>query len=337
MDIRRIKNVSGKLFSDQLWELNMESLSGARRRIVRFIKLIRITFNEFAEQKMGFQCVALSYFSALAIVPFAAFIFAVGGGLGVGDKLSELAHRILPTNPEFIDTVLDKADNIIHIARSGVVGVIGAFAFLWTIIWLFFQIERVFNNVWGIRKIPRKLYTRFSFYFLAMFLAPFVVLIFGAGIAVYSNITGLIGLRVHIAEVSGIITFLGWLVFYILAVFTFSAMYKFIPAPKVRYRNAFIAALVSAFVFVLFQFVYLKTQIFVTRLNAVYGVLAAIPLFLMWLNYSWQIVIYGAQLCYGIQNVDSYYIPEGRLKDFTPMWDRLREEMNEEEEEEDIQ
>ena len=336
MDIRRIKNVSGKLFSDQLWELNMESLSGARRRIVRFIKLIRITFNEFAEQKMGFQCVALSYFSALAIVPFAAFIFAVGGGLGVGDKLSELAHRILPTNPEFIDTVLDKADNIIHIARSGVVGVIGAFAFLWTIIWLFFQIERVFNNVWGIRKIPRKLYTRFSFYFLAMFLAPFVVLIFGAGIAVYSNITGLIGLRVHIAEVSGIITFLGWLVFYILAVFTFSAMYTFIPAPKVRYRNAFIAALESAFVFVLFQFVYLKTQIFVTRLNAVYGVLAAIPLFLMWLNYSWQIVIYGAQLCYGIQNVDSYYIPEGRLRDFTPMWDRLREEMNEEEEE-DIQ
>ncbi len=336
MDLKRIRNVSGKLFSDQLWELNVESLSGARRRIVRFIKLIRITFNEFAEQKMGFQCVALSYFSALAIVPFAAFIFAVGGGLGVGDKLSDLAHGILPNNPEFIDTVLEKADNIIHIARSGVVGIIGAFAFLWTIIWLFFQVERVFNNVWGVRKIPRKLYTRFSFYFLAMFLAPFVVLMFSAGIAVYSNITGLIGLHVHIAEVSGIITFLGWLAFYILAVFTFSAMYKFIPAPKVRYRNAFIAALVSAFVFVLFQFIYLKTQIFMTRINAVYGVLAAIPLFLMWLNYSWQIVIYGAQLCYGIQNVDSYYIPEGRLRDFTPMWDRLREEMNEEEEE-DIQ
>ena len=327
MDIKRIRNVSGKLFGDQLWELNMESLSGARRRLVRFIKLIRITFNEFAEHRMGFQCVALSYFSALAIVPFAAFIFAVGGGLGVDDKLSELAHRILPSNPEFIDTVLDKADNIVHIARSGVVGVIGALAFLWTIIWLFFQIERVFNNVWGIRKIPRKIYKRFSFYFLAMFLAPFVVLMFGAGIAIYSNITGLIGIRVHMAEVSGIITFLGWFVFYILAVFTFSAMYKFIPAPKVRYRDAFIAALVSALVFVLFQYIYLKTQIFMTRLNAVYGVLAAIPLFLMWLNYSWQIIIYGAQLCYGIQNVDSYHIPEGRLKDFTPMWDRLREEM----------
>lgn len=336
MDLGRIKNVTDKLFSDQLWELNIDGLPGARRRLVRFIKLVRITFNEFAENRMGFQCVALSYFSALAIIPFAAFIFAVGGGLGLDDRLSALAHEILPSNPEFIDTILEKAGNILQIAQSGIVGIIGALAFLWTIIWLFFQVERVFNNVWGIRKIPRKLYTRFSFYFLALFLAPFIVLLFSAGIAIYSNVTSLIGIHIHIKEVSGIITFLGWLVFYALAVLTFSAMYKFIPSPKVYYKNAFIAALVSGFVFVLFQFVYLKTQIFVTRLNAVYGVLAAIPLFLMWLNYSWQIVIYGAQLCYGIQNVDSYQIPEGRLKDFTPMWDRLREEMKEDKEEESL-
>ena len=333
MDIKRIKDTSHKLFGDQLWEINLDSLSGARRRLVRFIKLVRITFLEFSVNRMGFQCVALSYFSALAIIPFAAFIFAVGGGLGVADKLDAFAHGLLPSNPEFIDTVLEKAGNIIEVAKSGIVGVIGALAFLWTIIWLFFQVERVFNNVWGIRKIPRKLYTRFSFYFLAMFLAPFVVLMFGAGIAIYSNITSLVGIHVKIAEVSGFMTFLGWVVFYAIAVFTFSLMYKFIPAPKVYYKNAFIAAMVSGFVFVLFQLLYLKTQIFVTRLNAVYGVIAAIPLFLMWLNYSWQIISYGAQLCYGIQNVDSYHIPEGRLKDFTPMWDKFREEMNDEEEE----
>lgn len=324
------------IFTDRIWTLDVEQEGKAKRRLVRFVKLVRITLETFAENRMGFQCVALSYFSALAIIPFAAFIFAVGGGLGLDDRLSELAHEILPNNPEFIDTILEKAGNILQIAQSGIVGIIGAFAFLWTIIWLFFQVERVFNNVWGIRKIPRKLYTRFSFYFLALFLAPFIVLLFSAGIAIYSNVTSLIGIHIHIKEVSGIMTFLGWLVFYALAVLTFSAMYKFIPAPKVYYKNAFIAALVSGFVFVLFQFVYLKTQIFVTRLNAVYGVLAAIPLFLMWLNYSWQIVIYGAQLCYGIQNVDSYQIPEGRLKDFTPMWDRLREEMKEDKEEESL-
>ena len=58
----------------------------------------------------------------------------------------------------------------------------------------------------------------------------------------------------------------------------------------------------------LFQFLYLQTQMFVTRLNAVYGVIAAVPLFLIWLNFSWQIVIYGAQLSFGIQNIDTYNI-----------------------------
>ena len=308
MDIKRIKDASYKLFGDQLWELNTEGLSGIRRRIVRFIKLIRITFNTFAEQRMGFQCVALSYFSALAIVPFAAFIFAVGGGLGVDDKLSELAHNILPSNPEFIDTVLDKAGNIVHIAQSGIVGVIGALAFLWTIIWLFFQVERVFNNVWGIRKIPRKLYKRFGFYFLVLLLTPFIAIIFSAGIAYYSNFSKFLGL--DLSELRFLPKLLGYLGFYVIATLTLSAMYKFIPATEVKYRNAIRAAAIGGAVFVIFQYLYLETQVFVARLNTVYGVLAAIPLFLIWLNFSWQIIIYGAELTYSFQNIKNYGLQE---------------------------
>ena len=82
----------------------------------------------------------------------------------------------------------------------------------------------------------------------------------------------------------------------------------YIPSPKVRYRYAFQSALFAALVFVGFQYLYLETQMFVSRLNAVYGVIAAIPLFLIWLNFSWQIIIYGAELTYGFQNVRSYGI-----------------------------
>ncbi|MDO5443779.1 MAG: YhjD/YihY/BrkB family envelope integrity protein, partial [Bacteroidia bacterium] len=154
MNVDKIVSDAKQLFTDQLWELNMDSLSNAKKRLVKFIKLTRITFDEFAENRMGFQCVALSYFTALAIVPFAAFIFAVSGGLGLADKLSGLLHQIIPADPEFIDTILDKAGNIINTAQSGWVGVISALAFFWTILWLMFQTERVFNNVWKIRKIP---------------------------------------------------------------------------------------------------------------------------------------------------------------------------------------
>lgn len=337
MDVDKIVNDTRQLFTDQLWEINMDNLSKARKRLVKFIKLTRITFDEFAENRMGFQCVALSYFCALAVVPFAAFIFAIGGGLGVDDKLAKFMHNILPTNPDFIDTVLEKAGNILNTAQSGIVGVISALAFFWTILWLMFQVERVFNNVWKIRKIPRKIYKRFSFYIAALLLSPFVIVIFGTGIAFYSNITSLIGIRVHISEISGFLTFLGWVVFYVITVFTLSAMYKFIPATKVYYRHAFWSSVVIAVVFVIFQFLYLKAQIFMSRLNGVYGALAAIPLFLMWVNYSWQIIIYGEQLCYGMQNVDTYNIPEGKLKDFTPLRTRHKEEMEKENEEQEEQ
>ena len=69
-----------------------------------------------------------------------------------------------------------------------------------------------------------------------------------------------------------------------------------------RYKHALIAALFSGVIFCAFQYLYLETQMFVSRLNAVYGVIAAIPLFLIWLNYSFQIVMYGAQLTYALQD-----------------------------------
>lgn len=84
-------------------------------------------------------------------------------------------------------------------------------------------------------------------------------------------------------------------------------MYKWIPATEVKYKSALEAALIIAVVFTGFQYLYLETQVFVSRLNKVYGIIAAIPLFLIWMNLSWQIVIYGAQLNYGIQNMDSYH------------------------------
>ena len=214
----------------------------------------------------------------------------------------------MPNYPDVIGFLLDKAEVIISTAQSGGVGLISALFFFWTIIWLMFQVERVFNNVWGIRKILRKIYKRFGFYFLVLFLSPFLILIFGTGIALYANLPRLIG--VDLSQLSIILKLLGYLIFYIIAVFTLSVMYKFIPAAKVEYRWALKSAFFAALVFVLFQYLYLETQVFVGRLSSVYGVVAAIPLFLIWLNFSWQIIIYGAELSYGMQNVDKYNLPD---------------------------
>ena len=300
------------MFTDRIWSLDANKIalvSKSYARLVNFVKLIRITINTFAENRMGFQCVALSYFVALALIPLLAFLFAVTGGMGLSGYLDTLLLTLASdVDSDLLLLIKDKAANIINIAKSGGVGTISALTFLWTILWMMFQVERVFNNVWGIRKIPRKIYKRFGFYFLVLLLTPFIVVLFGMGIAYYINFPKYMGL--DLSDLRFLPKMLGYIGFYVIATFTLSAMYKFIPATEVRYKYALASAAVSGLVFVLFQYLYLETQVFVARLNAVYGVLAAVPLFLIWLNFSWQIIIYGAELTYSFQNISNYGLKE---------------------------
>ena len=293
------------LFTDRIWTIDTEKESAGYARLVHFVKIVRITLDTFAENRMGFQCVALSYFVALAIIPLIAIIFAITGGLGLEGYLDTFLQSFsTEVDASLLNLLQEKAGNIIDIAQGGGVGAISALLFLWTILWMMFQVERVFNNVWGIRKIPRKLYKRFGFYFLVLILTPFIVVLFGAGIAYYANIPKFLGL--DLSELRFLPKLLGYIGFYIISMFTLSAMYKWIPATNVNYRHALRAAAVAAVVFVIFQYLYLETQVFVARLNTVYGVIAAVPLFLIWLNFSWQIIIYGAELTYAFQNVQGY-------------------------------
>ena len=127
---------------------------------------------------------------------------------------------------------------------------------------------------------------------------------FGTGIAYYTNMTNLLGL--DLSDLRLITRILGYITFYVIAVFTMSVMYKYIPAVKIKYSNALKAAVIAGIIFVAFQYLYLETQVFVGRLNKAYGVVAAIPLFLIWLNFSWQIIIYGAEFCYSLETIDTY-------------------------------
>ena len=210
------------------------------------------------------------------------------------------------SNQQAIDTLFGFAENVIHTAQSSPVGLVSALLFAWLVVWMMMCVESVFNNVWKVNK-SRNLLKRFSFYLLIIVLSPFVILLFFAGSIIYSNIIDiLLPNQVQFSE--SIRSFLGWLVFAAVSILTFSAMYKFIPNHIVRYKNALKAAIFSGPLFTLLQYLFLETQIFVTRLNSIYGAVAAIPLFMFWLNFGWFIILLGAELSYAFQNVNNYNI-----------------------------
>ena len=115
----------------------------------------------------------------------------------------------------------------------------------------------------------------------------------------YSHVLDLIPNWIGVT--ASIKSFLGWVITGVVATLIFSAMYKYIPAVDVKYSNAFKAAVIAGVAFTALQYLYLETQVFVMRLNAVYGTIAAIPLFMVWMRFGWLIIMYGAQFSYTFQ------------------------------------
>ncbi len=292
---------------DDIWTLEMENLSRARARFIKYLKVMLITIKTFSSEKIGFQAVALSFFSTMSVVPFVAIVFAVTGGFGLAEKLREFLYGYFDNSQDIIDTVLGFARNIIDTAQSSAMGLISALLFVWIVVWMMMSVERVFNNVWKVQK-SRNIFRRLTVIMAMLLVSPFIVLVFFGGSFVYSHALNYMGLDVE--AFGAFKTILTWMLFGIIAVFTFSAMYKFIPNAFVNYGNALRAAVYSGVAFTVMQYLYLETQVFVTRLNGIFGAFAAVPLFMIWINIGWFIILIGAELSYAFQHVDSYNIED---------------------------
>lgn len=299
----RLKN----FFKDDIWTIELEELSKARARFIKYMKVMLITIKTFANERIGFQAVALSFFSTMSVVPFIAIMFAITGGLGLADKLKDLLYAYFDNSQQTIDTILGFADNIINNAQNSAMGLVSALMFASIVIWMMLNVERVFNNVWMVRK-SRNIFKRLTFILALVILSPFVVMVFFAGSFVYSNALEYLGL--DYAGLTAFKTLLTWLLFAVVVTFTMSAMYKFIPNAHVEYGSALRASIPAALAFTLVQYTYLETQVFVSRLSTVFGAFAAVPLFMIWINIGWFIILIGAQLSYAFQNVDSYNIED---------------------------
>jgi len=296
-----------RFIRDDIWTLELENLSKARARFIKYLKVMMITIKTFSSEKIGFQAVALSFFSTMSVIPFVAIVFAITGGFGLADKLKEFLYDYFNNSQQIVDTVLGFAQNIIDTAQSSAVGLVSALLFFWIVIWMMMSVEKVFNNVWRVQK-SRNLFKRLSVIIAMLFVSPFIVMVFFGGSFVYSHALGYLGLNIE--SFNTFKTILSWTLFGTLATFTFSAMYKFIPNARVDYPNALRAAAYSGIAFTVMQYLYLETQVFVTRLNGIYGAFAAVPLFMIWINIGWFIILIGAELSYAFQHVDSYNIED---------------------------
>ncbi|MBO5581404.1 MAG: YihY/virulence factor BrkB family protein [Bacteroidales bacterium] len=290
-----------RFLTHDMWYLKMEDLSAWKARVVRDIKVVWLMLKVFADQKIGFQCTALAYQSMMSVVPFIAIGLFLTNKVGISDQFSAFLYANL-SNQRLIEDLLQASDKIIATAESGLFGFISMFSFFWVVIWLMVSVRRVFNNVWRAEE-KRNFFHVLGVGLGVIILAPFVIVLFFTGSVVYSTILDyIVPSGLFFSE--SLKSLLSWVLFAGGAILILSAMYKYVPAAHVRYRHALKAAAITGIVFAAVQYLYLETQVMVAKQNAIYGVLAAIPLFMIWLNLGWTIVLYGAELSYSFQNVN---------------------------------
>ena len=297
-NIRRIRD----FFRDGIWDINTSDLGRVKAKVVRYIRIIVLTAKNFSHQNVGQQAVALSFFTTMAFVPFLAVAFAISNYAGLGDYLRGLIYENFG-HDMIVDQILTFADNIVAASQQGIYGIISSLVFLWMVIWLLSRVEWSFNRIWKVDR-NRILWKRILAYVITMAASPFIIMVF---LSVALSISdGINTLGLEIPFLSSISTFLIWLTFFAFMIIVLTVMYILIPNARVRVLPAVSAAVISSLAFTVVQYLYLETQMFVSRMNAVYGVFAAIPLFMVWLNIGWFIVLLGSEFSYVFQNVDNY-------------------------------
>ena len=291
---------------EDIWLLHEQTLPLFKAIIIKSLKIVLLSVQGFSRDLCPLRASALTLYSILSIVPVFAMLFGIAKGFGFETMLEQRLLEQAPDQDTMVLQLISFAQNLLESTKGGVVAGIGIVVLFWTIINVIGNIEESFNYIWKIgtgRSISRK----FSDYLSLMLLAP-VLLIASGSITVFldTKIAWLISV-IELPEF-GI-----WLVVkalglsplaLMIGLFTFT--FIFMPNHKINYRAGIIAGIVTGILYHLSQWAYISLQIGVSSYNAIYGSFAALPLFVVWLQIGWMIVLFGCEVAFFLQNYEIY-------------------------------
>ena len=264
------------------------------RWAVRQYKLLFYTVQGLSSHGTMVRSAALTFYTLMSLVPVVALVFAVVKGFGLAEGLEQNLYEVLPQSPEVIDYVVGFAQKALARTQGGWVALVGVLTLFWAVIKVFGSIEDAFNNIWEVRS-TRSAARKYGDYIAVVVVAPILWVISSSMGNYAAEILGVAG-----SPTLEVLSRAGSLV---VAWVMFTFIYVVLPSTKVRFTAALTAGVVAGTAFVLFQWGYVYLQRWMTSYNAIYGSFAALPLFLLWMQISWEILLLGGELSFAYQNV----------------------------------
>jgi membrane protein len=277
----------------------------------RCFRVLMDTARGFIDDDCYAKASALTFYSLLSIVPVLAVLFGIAKGFGFEKALEFELNQQFSEHGEFVEKLIEYAYAWLQTVKGGLIAGVGTITLLWTVFGLLSSIETVLNAIWKTRN-ARSYGRKISDYLAAMLIAPlFLVTSSSINVFISTQITQTAQNYVLVEAVSPVLLFLLKLFPFFLSWVLFTFIYLFMPNTKVYLRSALIAGIAAGTAFQLWQWLYIKFQIGVASYGAIYGSFAALPLFLIWLQVSWMILLAGAEMAFEIEN--DLFIPSRKL------------------------
>ena len=286
-----------------IWRITENEVSGLKELYINIIKTVILAVRGFNSENLQTKASALTYSTLLAIVPLLAVLLGIAKGFGFQEAVQQELFDYFPRQEQELSEAFKFVERYLAQAQGGVIIGVGLILLFYTVINLISSIEDTFNDIWQIQK-SRPWHRKISDY-LALFLILPVLMTASSGLSIFLSTLQNSFLSSYVFF-TPLVEFVLNIAPFVITIMVFTGLYVSLPNTKVKFVNGLIAGTLAGSAFQFFQFIYISGQIWVNKYNAIYGSFAALPLLLLWLQLSWLICLFGAELAYASQNVKKF-------------------------------
>lgn len=262
--------------------------------------ITQVLWADFMNKRVMESASQLTYSTLLATVPVVAVIFAIARGFGYNKYIEAWFRSALDSQPQVVEVIIGFVNSYLIHTKSGIVFGFGLVFMLWTVTMLTRNIEHVFNDIW--EADTQRSLTRTFTDFMAMFFMLPIMIIVNSGVTLWMASVSKIVREEYV--IGPLLKLSIDIMPTVIMTGIFSVLYTFMPNTRVRWRNALAPAFIATLCMQVLQYFYVHSQMWVSGYNAIYGSFAALPLFMLWIQFTWIIILIGAELSYVIQNFD---------------------------------
>ncbi len=280
---------------------DIASLPALWRYASALLRLLWQVVRRFVEDRCIQRASALAYASLLAMVPLLVLCFSIFSSFPVFEAT---ASRVLNWGLQFLipasqDALKDYLGSVT--GKSGALSAFGVVGLLITVTALLTTVEEAFNDIWRV-PTARPLLSRFFVFWSLLTLSPVLIAISMSITSYFAALPVLQGMAAGASNIRHIPFLLPWLI----SSAGMTALYKLLPNTNVPLSHAIFGGLLAGALFELSKYGFtFYVRKMADNYENIYGVLATLPLLLLWIYLVWVIVLVGAEMAFCLQHPEA--------------------------------